>query len=365
MLKIIITSPSLNPCYNVSGISSVVRFIISQNKDAEYTHFEIGKRETEKGGLFRVIKVVGEYVKWKRLLKEQSDPIIHYSFPLSALSILRDAPFLFYCKRHRRKIVIHIHGGQYLTSTHIPFYLHIILKKIFSWDVPFIVLSEKETKILKTRFNVKRVFPLPNCVSLDDEYCQDKEWKTNNSAPLSIGYLGRIEPNKGMTELLHACQILKSQGVKFNLNLAGKEQSDCRYLSNFKKTLNGNFVYHGVVQGDSKINFIKKIDVFVLPSYFEGLPMSLIECMSYGVVPVVTPVGSIPEVVNDRRNGLLVKVKDIESIVNAIKELNSDRSLLKTLSDSARKTIAMNFSPVDYINKLNRIYQYETEECAD
>lgn len=94
-----------------------------------------------------------------------------------------------------------------------------------------------------------------------------------------------------------------------------------------------------------------------MPTYFEGLPMSLLECMSYGVVPVMTPVGSIPEVVVDGNNGLFIKVKDTDSIVDAISKINSDRNLLNRLSVNARNTIFSKFSTLQYISQLNHIYQ--------
>lgn len=94
-----------------------------------------------------------------------------------------------------------------------------------------------------------------------------------------------------------------------------------------------------------------------MPTYFEGLPMSLLECMSYGVVPVITPVGSILEVVVDGNNGLFIKVKDTDSIVDAISKINSDRNVLNKLSVNARETIFSKFSTHQYISQLNRIYQ--------
>lgn len=94
-----------------------------------------------------------------------------------------------------------------------------------------------------------------------------------------------------------------------------------------------------------------------MPTYFEGLPMSLLECMSYGVVPVITPVGSIPEVVVDGNNGLFIKVKDTDCIVEAIRKINSDRNLLNRLSVNARNTIFSKFSPQQYISLLNMVYQ--------
>ena len=67
-----------------------------------------------------------------------------------------------------------------------------------------------------------------------------------------LGYLGRIEPNKGMTELLVGCMKLKEAGIPFKLILAGKEQTEGEFLPRFIQSLGDNFSYVGLVSGISK-----------------------------------------------------------------------------------------------------------------
>ena len=93
-----------------------------------------------------------------------------------------------------------------------------------------------------------------------------------------------------------------------------------------------------------------------LMSFFEGLPMSLIECMSFSVVPVTTPVGSISEIVREEENGLFIKVKDSDSISHQIDRLNNNRDLLEQLSMKAREYIFSHFNTDMYINRLNKTY---------
>ena len=375
MNEIIITSPSLNPKENVSGISSVTKFIIDNNPKAQYLHFELGKKDKEKGGWHRIGALLGRYRDWKKMLAEHPDAIIHYNFPLSKPSILRDPWFIRYAIRHHRKMVVHVHGGLFLTAPKIPFYLEHIMRWVFGQELPFIVLSDMERGILVERFGAKEVYSLPNCVDLKDAEAYAKENEeaslsednlrdtnmasTHHQAlrqPLRIGYLGRIEPNKGMTELLIACQRLKKKGLPFQLVIAGKEQTEGEYLPQFDQWLGDSFEYVGLVSGQTKCDFLRSLDAFVLPTYFEGLPMSLLESMSYGKAPIVTPVGSIPQVVKDGENGIFVKDHDVDSIVDAIKRLSEDRTLLRKLGEEARKTIFSQFSPNKYIEKLNDIY---------
>lgn len=356
-MDIIITSPSLNPKVNVSGISSVTQFIISNNRKQNYLHFELGKKDKEKGGWHRIPALIGKYREWKRMLSLHPDAIIHYNFPLSKASLLRDPWFMRYAWRKKRKMVVHIHGGLFLTTPNIPGYLMRIMKWVFGQDLPFIVLSDMEKDILLQKFGAKNVVSLPNCVDLNDAAAFEKELIVHDeSKPLRIGYLGRIEPNKGMTELLVACQILKQEKYPFRLVIAGKEQTEGEYLPMFDHCLGNCFEYAGLVSGKSKCDFLRSLDVFILPTYFEGLPMSLLETMSYGVTPVVTSVGSIPQVVKDGVNGLFITDHDNDSIVLTIKRLNEHRSLLRKLGNVARETIFNQFCPERYVEKLNSIY---------
>lgn len=232
---------------------------------------------------------------------------------------------------------------------------------VFSWKVPFIVLSDKEKEILQNRFGAKDVQVLPNCVDLSDARSFERKI---SELPLTLGYLGRIEPNKGMTELLGACIKLKKDRIPFRLAVAGKEQTVDEFLPYFDQCLGDDFYYAGLVSVMTKADFLRSVDVFVMPTYFEGLPMSLLECMSYGSVPVVTNVGSIADVVtpyedkniNKEANGIFVKVRDEDSIVKAIKLLHEDRGLTQQLSEAAKRRIFSQFSSEKYVETLNEIY---------
>ena len=355
-MRIIITSPSLDPTKNVSGLSAVTRFIIENNIHHNYVHFELGRKDCEKGGFYRVNSIRRKFKDWKSLLKTYPDAIVHYNFPLDKLGIARDTPFMRAVLKNGNKMVVHIHGGVYLTSESIPFPFRQMLNYVFSWHMPFITLSETEAETLRKRFHAKHVVSLPNCVDLKDAQTFQRKYK-EDSIPLTIGYLGRIVPTKGMDYLLQACCMLKESQIPFYLKIAGAEELEGQYLPQFSNRLGNQFVYAGIVSGVSKNAFLQSLDVLTMPTFFEGLPMSLLECMSYGVVPVITPVGSIPTVVTEGQNGMFIKVKDAQSIVDAITYLHTHRDKLEQMSKSSRNYIYEHFSPDFYIDKLNNIYE--------
>jgi glycosyltransferase involved in cell wall biosynthesis len=160
-----------------------------------------------------------------------------------------------------------------------------------------------------------------------------------------------------MDYLYHAVKLLQDSGTDFILHFAGAEQGSNNYIGRFSQLLGERFVYEGVVSGIEKDKLLKTCDVFLLPSFYEGLPMSLLECMSFGMVPVTTNVGSISEFVHDGKTGLLLQMKDSQSIVDAINLLSKDTDLRRNLSKNAREKIFTALSTEKYISKLNEIYQ--------
>lgn len=86
--------------------------------------------------------------------------------------------------------------------------------------------------------------------------------------------------------------------------------------------------------------YLRRLDVFVLSSLHEGVPISLLEAMSIGVPVVCTRVGGIPEVIADHHNGLLVASDDAESLSAALKKIAADRGLARRLAENARSTVS-------------------------
>lgn len=354
-MEVIIVSPSLDASENVSGISSVVNFILDKNKDINYIHFELGKKDKEKGGIYRLIRTIVRLYKWVIFLFRNRGDIIHYNFPLSKLSIIRDSIFILMAYLCKRKVIIHLHGGSFLMNKATPLIINKILNIIFSLGYPVIVLGAKEEIVIKEKFPIEKVHVLPNCISLDSASLFRREINTNRV--LNIVYLGRIAESKGINFIFAACKELNKKGVLFKLIFAGEEEYKNQFIPLFQTTFSNEFVYKGVVYGEKKETMLCEADIFLLPSFYEGLPVSLLECMSMGVVPVITNVGSVDFCVTHMKNGIFIKDHDTSDIVSAIELLNKDRNLLYSMSLNAEETIRTKFDPNIYVSELNLIYQ--------
>jgi glycosyltransferase involved in cell wall biosynthesis len=112
----------------------------------------------------------------------------------------------------------------------------------------------------------------------------------------------------------------------------------------------------GGAYGDAKARLLSQADALLLPSYSEGLPYSLLEAMAAGVVPVVTPVGAIPDVVTEGEHGVIVPPRDAAAIALAIEKLSKDKAAVARMSAVCRKRVATAYSIERVAKDFSELY---------
>ena len=157
-----------------------------------------------------------------------------------------------------------------------------------------------------------------------------------------IGFVGAMTKGKGIFELFKAFCLLYQQHPKLRLLYVGKGTAMAD-LKKEAKVLEGRVIFAG--QRRDVPNMYAAMDIFVLPSTCrEAFGMVLIEAMSMGKPVITTDVGGIPEIIEHRKNGLLVPPGDALSLARAIKELTEDCSLREELASNAIENVARRFS---------------------
>jgi glycosyltransferase involved in cell wall biosynthesis len=166
------------------------------------------------------------------------------------------------------------------------------------------------------------------------------------NAPLRILYLGRLAREQKRIHLLP--EILRQLGASdmpFHWTIAGEGEERGFLEANLKTVSPGQTVsFAGAVRYAEVPALLKQHDIFLLASDYEGLPLSLLEAMGNGLVPVVSDLKSgIPEVV-DSSNGCLVPVNDVAGYARAIIHLDENRDELAAKSAAARVRVQSEFS---------------------
>lgn len=168
----------------------------------------------------------------------------------------------------------------------------------------------------------------------------------NFDAPLRLLYLGRLAREQKRIQLFpEIFRQLCAKGIPFSWTLAG-EGEDRRFLeANLKSVSPRQTVcFAGPVRYAEVPALLRQHDIFLLASDFEGLPLSLLEAMGNGLVPVVSDLKSgIPEVV-DASNGMLVPVDDVAGYARAVIHLHEHRAELAAKSTAARIRVQNEFS---------------------
>lgn len=137
---------------------------------------------------------------------------------------------------------------------------------------------------------------------------------------LKLLYLGRLDREKGLVELLTAVSVLKDKGKHVKLTIVG-EGVDGQMLRKIMHEIGIDDVvtFYGVEYDPVKIKDIyTSADVYVLPTYHEGFPRTVYEAMIFGTPVITTMVGGIPDVMIDGFNCKSIHVKSVDSIVDAI-----------------------------------------------
>ena len=193
---------------------------------------------------------------------------------------------------------------------------------------------------------------LPNPADMPDSIPERR-----HRPEVKLLFLGRIGKRKGAFDLIHAVASLPD-GVRqmCHLTLAGDGDVEAARELSARLGCSELVSLSGWVGAADVDRLLAESDIFMLPSYAEGMAMSLIEAMSWGLAVVTSDVGGAGEFLKNRHNSILVKPGDVQGINSAICELAGDPTLRSRLGLAARET-ASRFSIEAYIATLANLYQ--------
>lgn len=176
--------------------------------------------------------------------------------------------------------------------------------------------------------------------------------------PLQLLYVGAIHREKGITELLRA--LLEMPDLNYHLNVCGKltDKSIKNEVEQMKQLLGCKVSFLGYVTGEAKTKLFHDSDMLILPSYHEGLPLVIMEALGSGCAIMATPVGAIPEVLQDE-NCLWIDVASVETIKNHLKSLTENKL---TAMKIANKKLGQAFTFQEHVKALAEIYNKEIND---
>jgi len=216
-----------------------------------------------------------------------------------------------------------------------------------------IALSEQWRERLLRICPAATVEVLPNAVALPDGRAL-RRLQEREPTLLFLGDLGRA---KGTYDLVRAFARIAGRFARLKLVCAGVGAiAGVRQLA-AQLDIADRVICPGWLDPERKRVALAGASIFALPSYAEGMPLALLEAMSWGLAVIATPVGGVPQLVTHEVNGLLVAPGDIDGVAAAIDRLLSDPALRDRLGAAARATIAAHFSLEAALERLGAIYR--------
>ena len=182
---------------------------------------------------------------------------------------------------------------------------------------------------------------------------QQKESHPAGSFPV-IGFVGRLTAQKGVEYLLEAVALLQSRGMEHRLVIVGEGE-----LRNELEAKARSLSLRAVTFAGHQRNIAEAFatfDVFVLPSLWEGFPVSLLEAMASGLPVVATRVGGTGEAVLDGITGYLVAPRDVTALTEKIAKLLGNPDLRNRMRRAAQERVRTHFSDSSMVKKTEEVY---------
>ncbi|MCK4402006.1 glycosyltransferase, partial [bacterium] len=172
-----------------------------------------------------------------------------------------------------------------------------------------------------------------------------------------VGTVGRLVELKGYPYFIKAASLILqkfSQKMKFLIVGDGYMQKELRNMANGLGIAN-KIIFVGQRKDVPEILHI--LDIFVLTSYYEGLPRSIIEAQACGVPVVATNVGGTPEVVINDKTGILVPPKDEKAIAKAVIDLLTNKDKAGRMGNAGRELVQKQFDAPVFIKRTEAIFE--------
>ena len=355
--------PDARPCRSVlmvgtspnvrGGISTVVRGYYSGGL---FERFDIRYVPTHRDGTAaqKAAAALRAYAVLARLLFTADAPLVHIHLS-SRASFWRKAIVCAMARVRGRPYVLHVHGSEFSKFYHeeCGAFSKWMVRRVLERAALLLALSGQWQDELKRIAPRSKVQTLPNAVHL-----HDVPFGVAPEAPARILFAGRIGARKGTFELLRAFARLAPRFPSATLVCAGDGEAGKLQQLAAELGIAGQVESPGWLSPEQMAGELSRATVFALPSHNEGVPMALLEAMSRSLPVLTTPVGGIPEVIENDRNGLLVPAGNVDAIEAALERLLQSSAERARLGAAARATIAERFSLASTIDRLAALYRF-------
>lgn len=352
-MKILFLVPIPPPYGGIANWFSQVSKSLDADDNVEYSVIDIFPgndaiaatsilQRIKKGlALFSLIQSV------KRELKTNKYDVIHITTS-GSLAVIRDYFITRAIRNTGVPVIYHIHCGRFPGYLKRGGWRANLIKEVVSMSAVTIAIEKNTYRSVSKAVVGANVKMVPNMIDLD----QLPEPKTIKKKYVS--YVGWLIKEKGIEELIEAWNIVGEKYKDYTLMLVGPIKED--FSSTIKSLIEtDNVKVPGEVTHESALEIINDSQLFVLPSYTEGLPNVILEAMSLKTPIIATDVGAMPEMLSNG-GGIIIKTKPTDDIQKALLQILSQPEYGKRCSEIAYEKVKSEYDSNAVMKQLYAIW---------
>jgi glycosyltransferase involved in cell wall biosynthesis len=353
IFKVLLVSPSPPPVGGIATWSlNILKYYSEKRTNWQIIHQNSSSKNTDITNVSNWRRLYKGIKESRRLLSEYRKKIdtvkpdvIHISSSAS-FALFKDILLLRIAAKRKIPVITHFHFGR------IP---QLDVSKNWEWQLlcsvirkskMAIVIDDKSYQTL-LRAGFKNIKNVPNPISIELEAMIRSQLDyVSERRKGSVVFVGHVERNKGVFELVEACSILKIN----ELLIVGPYEIGIKneLLKLSRKRDNGSWLkFYGSLNESDVLNHLRNASMMVLPSYTEGFPIVVTEAMSMGCPVIATDVGAISEMLDiksDHSCGICVSPKNIEELSSALLTLMNDPEKAKEMGLNGVNRVLANYT---------------------
>lgn len=333
------------------GITSVVSGYRGSKLEND---FEIKYIETycDENWLSKLLIALKAYITYVWLLLFWRPAIIHIHSSFGG-SFYRKLPFIILGSWFKKPIINHVHGadfGEFYVNA--PETKRKVIKTTYNKCSKLIALSDEWKDNFKKIVDENKITVIENYSILNIEAIEERKHKKNEHNVLFLGFICK---RKGCYDIPAIVEkvALEIPDVKFVL--AGSGDID-QIKAITPDKIKNNIVYPGWVRDKEKDKLLREADLFFLPSYNEGMPMSILDAMGYGLPVVSTTVGGITKIVHDGVNGYVCEPGEVNLMSEKIKDILINNEIIKSFSKQSIEILKKGYLLDQHLKLVKEVY---------
>lgn len=336
------------------GITSVIQQLLAYDWNSMGVEMNFLPTYIEASSIKKITLFAQAYKNIKKTIRTDKTDVVHIHMSYKG-SFYRKYLIHKLCKKYDVPDVIHLHGSEFQkwynesnsrTKKKI--------RNLLTESSSFIVLGDKWNKAIKEIEPKTKTIVVSNTVHIPD---YTTSWDGDT---FQILFLGVLIKRKGVADLIRAISLLKKEdrlnNIKFIIAGSGSEEESLKQQAS-ELQVESWIEFAGWTDGKAKERYLKESQALVLPSYNEGLPIAVLEAISYGLPVIATDVGDMAAAVREGENGFLIKPGDVSALADRIIKITEDKSRYDQMSAKSKEIACDEFSDSRYFKKIYNCYR--------